>query len=211
MADEVAVLIAGDVRVYREGLAQVLGQLASIRVVDTAGSSVELVARTHRSRPDVVLLDMAMPGSREAVRELSNVAVVAFCVSDCDVEVMECIRAGVSGFVSREASLQDLVAAVESSVRGQLICPPGIVARLFHEIAGHHGEPAGWPGTLTARERQIVALIDRGCSNKEIAQALHIALSTVKNHVHSILGKCQVHRRTDAVLMASGRPVTRLI
>jgi two-component system, NarL family, nitrate/nitrite response regulator NarL len=208
MADEIAVLIAGEVRVYREGLAQVLGQTANIRVVDTAGSAAELVSRAHAARPDVVLLDIAMPGIQEAVRGLLNVAIVAFAVPDSEAAVMECVRAGVSGFVARDASLQDILAAVESTARGQVTCPPRIVARLFYEIAGRRVEPA-WPAcSLTARERQVVALIDRGCSNKEIAHALHITVSTVKNHVHSILEKCQVRRRTDAALMLSAeRPL----
>jgi two-component system nitrate/nitrite response regulator NarL len=207
VACAIAVLIAGGVRVYREGLAQVLGQRAGIQVVGVAGTPEELVARARQARPDVVLLDMAMPGITAVVRELGGTATVAFSVSDSEAGLVACIQAGVCGFVPRDGSLADLLAAIENTARGEVTCPPRIAAHLFHEIAGSRSQagPSWRACSLTPREWQIATLIDRGCSNKEIAKALRIANSTVKNHVHNILEKCQVHRRSDVATIVSPR------
>jgi DNA-binding NarL/FixJ family response regulator len=127
--------------------------------------------------------------------------VVALSAPESEREGVACAEAGVAGYVARDASIQDLVAAVTSAARGEVVCPPSIAASLMRELARRAaGLPAmGTGARLTPRERQVIELIDRGLSNKEIARTLHIALSTVKNHVHNILEKCQVGRRMEAV------------
>lgn len=113
--------------------------------------------------------------------------------------MVSCVDAGFHGYVSKDASLHDLVRTIESVARGEVVCSPRIVASLFREVARRGPGMSGDAGIrLTSRERQILDLIDQYLSNKEIARALHISVSTVKNHVHNILAKQKVHRRADA-------------
>ena len=131
---------------------------------------------------------------------------VALGVADADDHVLGCAEAGVAGYVPRDASLDDLVAVIESAFRGEAICSPRIAGSLLRRIATL---AAGQNGTmplahLTGREREIVRLIDRGLSNKEIARDLGIEVATVKNHVHNILEKLQVRRRGEAAARMRG-------
>ncbi len=208
------VLVVCDVRIYREGLADALTD--RFEVVGMSRDVAEAARSIQQASPEVILLDMAMPDSLEAVAVIATAApessVVALSVPETERGVIACAEAGVAGYVSRDASIQDLCAAVAGAARGEVMCPPRIAASLVRELARraagrpHHG--AG--PRLTPRERQVVDLIDRGLSNKEIARTLHISLSTVKNHVHNILEKCEVHRRLDAVSTVGRGHTTRV-
>ena len=202
-APRLRVAIAADVCLYREGLALSLGRRPGIEVVGTAsapGEAVELVRREH---PDVLLLDVAAADAPAAVRgaraEHPELRVVALAVVETEDVVLRCAEAGVSGYVSRDASVDDLVEALRSTVRGELLCSRLIAGSLFRRVAALSGpreDPA--LGRLTAREREIAGLIGQGLSNKEISRRLRIGLSTVKNHVHNLLEKLQVPRRGAA-------------
>ncbi len=199
----VRVLIGCDIRLYREGLLDTLSRVEKLDIQDAVDSVGDLVSRADEVRPNVVLLDMAMPGSYSAVRTIHEAApdgvVVALGVAETEQNVLSCINAGIDGYVSKDASLHDLVRTIESVARGEVLCSPRIVASLFREMARRGPGMSGDAGIrLTSRERQILDLIDQYLSNKEIARALHISVSTVKNHVHNILAKHQVHRRADA-------------
>jgi DNA-binding NarL/FixJ family response regulator len=127
-------------------------------------------------------------------------------VPEADDEIVQLAEAGVDGLVTRDASLADVLDAVAAAVRRETLTSPTVAAVLLRRVASLAGErrPAE-TSSLTRREREIVALIGRGLSNKEIAQSLRIELSTVKNHVHNILEKLHVPRRTDAVAAARTR------
>ncbi len=194
------VLIAADIRLYREGLAQILSGHDNIGVVGATASAQETLAAVPGTHPDVVLLDMAMPESLTVVRVLADaepaVKVVALAVAESEQDVIACAEAGVAGYVLREGSLGDLLATVESVSRGEAICSPRMTATLLRRLALLAG---GRPQTpLTARELEIVRLVDQGLSNKDIARRLCIEVATVKNHVHNVLEKLQVHRRGEA-------------
>jgi two-component system nitrate/nitrite response regulator NarL len=199
------VLVVCDVRIYREGLADSLSRVDQVDVVGAAGDVEEATRWTEQTAPEVILLDMAMPDSINAIGEIVEAApgchIVALSVPETERAVIACAEAGVAGYVTRDASIQDLCAAVASAARGEVMCSPRIAASLVREFARRAAgrPPTGAGPRLTPREGQVIDLIDRGLSNKEIARALHIAPSTVKNHVHNILEKCQVHRRLDAV------------
>jgi DNA-binding NarL/FixJ family response regulator len=155
-------------------------------------------------RPDVLILDVARASSLEVClplrQALRDVKIVAFAVAEVDREVIACAEAGVSGFVSKRGSTQDLVAAVHRAVRDELLCSPRTASLLFNHIAvSPRRSTAAGDNNLTPREREIVALIEKGLSNKAIARLLRIQEATVKNHVHSILTKLQVRRRAEAV------------
>jgi two-component system, NarL family, nitrate/nitrite response regulator NarL len=198
------VSILAEIRLYREGLADLLAHERDMHVVAVAASWYEAKRMIAKSSTQIVLLDMATPGARETVREIKVDAatskVIAIGVAETDDEVLECAVAGVSGYVTRDDSFETLVAAVRSASRGELLCTPRIAAVLFDRVralsAAHEDANAF---RLTPREKQIADLILDQFSNKAIAQRLHIELPTVKNHVHSIFEKLQVHRRSDAV------------
>lgn len=200
----IRVLIAADVRLYREGLATILAQNASVSIVGTAADWTQCLARARELGPDVLLLDTAMPESLSAARSLAaaspHVRVVAFGVPEEGTQLIDYAEAGVAGYVTRDASLDELVAAVAGAARGESPLSPRLAATLLHHVAALAArKPGDGPERrLTARELEIVALIDEGLSNKQIARQLSIEIATVKNHVHHILEKLQVTRRADA-------------
>lgn len=197
------VLIGSDIRIYREGLVEALSRVDQLQVQDAVGSVDDLVTRAADGQPIIVVLDVSMPGGYAAIRTIRVAApqalVLALGVEETDSNVLSLIDAGINGYVSKDASLQELVRAIDTVARGEVACPRRIVASLFREIARRRPEASG-DGIvrLTSRERQILELIDHRLSNKEIARALHISLSTVKNHVHNILDKLGVTRRAEA-------------
>jgi two-component system nitrate/nitrite response regulator NarL len=195
--------ILSDVRLVSEGLALALLQEPSVVVVGSSDPSLS-PAQIAQFHPDVVLLDVARASSLGVClplrQVLRDVKIVAFAVAEVDREVIACAEAGVSGFVSKRGSAQDLVAAVHRAVRDELLCSPRMTALLFNHIAvSPRRSTAAGDNNLTRREREIVALIEKGLSNKSIARLLRIGDATVKNHVHSILTKLQVRRRMEAV------------
>jgi two-component system nitrate/nitrite response regulator NarL len=200
----IAVLIVADVRLYREGLSSSLAAQDGLAVVGAASERDAALELTKTKRPDVVVLDMATRDSLGLARAIVDACpatrIVAFAVEEVDREILVCAEAGVAAWVPCEGSVDDLVATIKGIVRDELTCSPRLTATLFRRLAslarGATGTVSG--GALTGREREIVALIDRGLSNKEIAQRLHLEVATVKNHVHNILEKLQVSRRSEA-------------
>ena len=200
----IRVVIAADIRLYREGLSEILGREKGIKVVGTAADWPQSLARVRDLMPDVVLVDMAMPESVLAVRSLAaaapDVKVVALAVPESERDVIAYAEAGIAGYVTREASVEELAQAVDSAARGELILSPRMAATLLKHVATLATQRGSVvpEARLTARELEIVELIDEGLSNKEIARRLSIGLPTVKNHVHHVLEKLQVSRRSEA-------------
>ena len=202
----IRVLVASDVRLYREGLVDVLGRGGVLEVAGSAADRDATIRSTRELAPDVVLVDLAMAGWESAVRALAGsdqeARVVVLGVHEVESEVVACAEAGVAGYVTREASLEELVEVVESVARGDSLLAPRIGALLLRrvaEAAAHSTDRTrAAAGRLTPRETEIVGLIDEGLSNKQIAGRLSIELATVKNHVHSILEKLEVERRAEA-------------
>jgi two-component system, NarL family, nitrate/nitrite response regulator NarL len=198
------VLIIDDTRLYREGLTARLAPEAGIeRVVPAADGQTALNHLTVLPI-DVVLLNMATSGSiavlHAVVAAAPHVPVVALAVADSDDEVIACAEAGVAGYLQREDSFADLLAVIQSVAHGETLCSPRVAATLLRRgaaLAAEHRPPPE-AANLTAREREVVELIDQGMSNKEIARRLYIEVRTVKNHVHNILQKLQVSRRGEA-------------
>jgi two-component system, NarL family, nitrate/nitrite response regulator NarL len=143
------VLIVCDVRIYREGLADVLGRADQVYVVGAARDAPEAVGWAERASPEVVLIDMAMPRSLEVVGAITVTAhdtrIVALSMPETEREVIACAEAGITGYVSREASIEDLLDAVTAAARGEVVCSPRVAASLVREVA-RRWEPA--PGSL---------------------------------------------------------------
>jgi len=198
----IRVLIVADVRLYRDGLTQVLERRPGFLVVGSAPDAARALGDAVNLSPDVVLLDMTTPAAAPTVRVLAekmpSVRIVGLAVAESEENVIACIEAGVSEYVARDGSLEDLVATMERS-RDEMVCPPRITRALARRVASlaTAGVATDLP-TLSRREQEVVALLDRGLSNKEISQDLNIEVTTVKQHVHSILEKLQVHTRGEA-------------
>lgn len=202
------------IRLYREGLARFLDS-AGIDVIGTAEDASATVALAGHRHPQVILLDMAGAESRITARRLRarfpSTVIVAIGVPEEDDYVIACVESGITGYVSRSESLEDLVAALRSAARGEARCSPRIAAGVFRRLAavtatsaptnqGHDRSQR----PLTAREVEVVALIRDGFSNKQIAGALCIEVPTVKNHVHAILDKLGVTSRAEAAAHLAG-------
>jgi two-component system nitrate/nitrite response regulator NarL len=175
----------------------------ALEVLDSAGA-------------DVVLVDTGMTGGTEAVRELTaaapEVKLVALAVREVEAEVIAVAEAGASAYVTPDASVEDLASVVNSVERGEVLCSPLMAAGLFRRVAALARDRGLDPieEKLTARELDVLRLIEEGRSNKEIAAELSIELPTVKNHVHSILEKLHVNRRSEAAARARRHGLVRL-
>ena len=204
------VLVA--VRLYRDGIADALVRDPRFRVAGGAATLEEACTQLGRlgRLPDVALVDLGLPEGAGATRALCagwpGVSIVALAVPEADEEVLRLAEAGVAGLVTREASLAEVLDAVAAAARREVLTSPAVTAVLLRRVAAlGGGRQAGAGPGLTRRERQIVGLIGRGLSNKEIAGTLRIEVPTVKNHVHNILEKLHVHRRAEAVTAARAR------
>lgn len=198
------VLIVDDTRLHLEGLAGVLECQPQIGSVVTAPDLDTALQHVSTLSQDVVLVNTAMTKSRAVVQVIRETAgqvpVIAFAVAETEDEVVAWAEAGVAGYLFRSESLTDLLAVVQSAARGETLCPPRITATLLRRVTvlASERQLLTEGARLTAREQEILQLIDEGLSNKEIAQRLFIEVRTVKNHVHNILEKLHVRRRGEA-------------
>jgi DNA-binding NarL/FixJ family response regulator len=199
------VVIVSSVRLFREGLAELVGRAPLGAPALVAQDLADARARAAPLERAVVLLDASDAGAADTARALARLpvvaAVVAFASGDDVAERVELAEAGVTGYLSRDGSLAELLAVVEAAGRGELACSPQLAGALARRLArvAVAGPAADAPAErLTYRERDLVRLVDEGKSNKEIARALHIEVATVKNHIHHILRKLGVRRRGEA-------------
>lgn len=208
----VSVVLASDVRLYREGLGQMLENAAWVEVVASVSDAGAALRETRKLRPGVMLLDMAMKDSFLAAREVAGLdpptRIVAFGLAENEPEVIACAQLGVSGYVLREASMSDALDAIRAAARGEVSCSPKIVRLLLQHIAAQRRASREPTDSLTLRESQVLHLLQEGLSNKMISRHLGIELQTVKNHVHNILAKLSVHRRGDAVSLLRNKECT---
>jgi two-component system, NarL family, nitrate/nitrite response regulator NarL len=201
------VYIVSDVRLYREGLISSLTQQSALNVLG-AGSSADVLGRISALRPQALLLDLAAHNSFAISRRAQQIdpalRVVAFAVAEADENVLACAEAGISGYVTRDGSIEDLVTAVRCALRGELVCAPRIAALLFSRLASLSGRQPTMSvvALLTPREREIAALVTCNLRNKEIARQLRLGPATIKNHVHNILQKLNVQRRGEIARLA---------
>ena len=198
----IRVALVVDIGVYRDALARALEGLG-FAVIESTASGGE---------SDVAVVDVTRARGLETLRELAErapgVRLVAVAVRDFEPDVLACIEAGAVGYVLRDASLEELADAVHRAVRDEPLASPHLIATLMRRVAAlaANGDRASF-SQLTTRELEIVELIEKGLSNKEIAARLSIAVTTVKNHVHSILEKLKVQRRGEAAsLVRSSSP-----
>lgn len=206
------IIIADDQALFREGLRILLSARPDMEVVGEAADGEEAVALVEQLRPAVVLMDLRMPkvdGIQATVRirdRCPEVAVLALTTFDDDAYLFGALRAGAAGYLLKDVSSETLVSAIQAAVRGESFLQSTVTGRVvaafarLMEAAGTKVDALVLP--LSPREREIVALLAQGASNKEIADRIHLAEGTVKNHVTNILTKLGVRDRTQAALRA---------
>ncbi|MEU8764932.1 response regulator transcription factor [Streptomyces sp. NPDC048659] len=210
---EIRVLIADDQVMVRQGFTVLLNAEPGIRVVGQAVDGADAVAKTAELAPDVVLMDIRMPGTGglEATRILTapadaTVKVLILTTFDLDEYVYEALRAGASGFLLKDASAEELAQAVRVVARGDALLAPNVTKRLIAEFSRISPAPRAplmdRVGALTERETEVLTLIAQGLSNAEIAASLVVAEQTVKTYVSRILAKLSLRDRTQAAVHA---------
>jgi len=208
MADAIRVLLVDDHAVVREGLRNFLALQDGLEIVGEASDGNEAIEQAQRSEPDVILMDLVMPGldGIGAMRQLrvrsptSRVIVLTSFLED--ERVLPAIQAGAAGYLLKNVEPAELARAIRAAHAGEAIIDPTAAARLVHAIADDARPRVQEPERLTRRERDVLELIARGRSNKRIALELGISEKTVKTHVGHLLAKLGVSDRTQAALMA---------
>lgn len=204
----IRVLVVDDHPVYRDGLRALLTSIPDIEFGGEAGTGEEAVALATSAQPDVVLMDIKMPGMNgiEATRRITpsspHVAIVMLTMFEDDSSVFAAMRAGARGYLLKGADQAEILRAIRAVASGEAIFGPAIATRLMNYFAsGKPTPPSAFPD-LTEREREVLALIAQGMSNTDIARRLYLSPKTVRNHVSNILGKLQVADRVQAALRA---------
>ena len=217
--DVIRILIIHRSRLIREGFAFVLDHQESMSVIGSVAGVGEVVGDLERVRPDVILLDLCLPdrgGLRDAqwIREvLPGAKILMTGLSELESDVLACFEAGAAGYLPQEASLEELLNSIQAVAAGEDLCSPKVTALLVSRIAEASRERElrrvqGLPN-LTRRELEIIALVEEGLSNKEIAVRLEIEIPTVKTHIHNILEKLQLDGRREAAQYVRERGLLR--
>jgi len=203
----VRVLLADDHPVVRAGLHGMLSAEEDLEVVAEAGSGDEAVVLAERHRPDVVLMDLRMPGvdgataTARIAAALPEVKVLVLTTYDTDADIVRAVEAGAAGYLLKDTPRDQLAEAVRAAARGETVLAPPVAAKLMTRMRA----PAPEAATLTARETEVLALVAQGRTNADIGRELHISEATVKTHLIRIFAKLEVDDRTAAVTAALRR------
>jgi DNA-binding NarL/FixJ family response regulator len=198
----IRVLSVEDHPVFREGLCTLIGSQPDMLLVAQAGNATEAMKEFRMHRPDVTLMDLRLPGAHgtdalSAIRaEFPNARIIVLTTSDGDAEIHRALRAGASAYVLKSAAKDELLSIIRSVHAGKRPVPAAVATRL----AEHLGDDG-----LTARELEVLRLIQEGSRNKEIANQLNIAETTVSFHIQNLVSKLQANDRTHAVMIAIRR------
>jgi DNA-binding NarL/FixJ family response regulator len=209
----IRILLADDHPIVREGLAAVLSTEPEFEIIGQANDGAEAIDLASALRPDVVVLDLAMPGldgvqALRAIRaENRAVKALVFTASETDERIIGAVQAGAQGYVLKGAPREELFNAIRVIARGGSLLSPVVAARLMRRVSDG-ADPAA--ETLTEREHEVLALLARGLPNKEIAQELGIGERTVKFHVSAIMAKLGASNRVEAVRTAVQRGLVEL-
>jgi DNA-binding NarL/FixJ family response regulator len=204
----IRVVIADDQPMMRAGFKAVLEATGAVEVVGEAASGEEAIEAAREHSPDVVLMDIEMPGMDgiEATRRLPRERVLILTTFGLDEYIVDALRAGASGFLLKDAPTQDVVDAVRSVAAGDAVLSPAVTRQLLDQVgrrlpAAVSRSPEAFAG-LTDREREVLRMLAAGLSNAELAGALYLSEATVKTHVSNLLGKLGLRDRVQAVIYA---------
>lgn len=209
----IRVLVVDDHPLYREGLLVALDRLSDLEVVGEAGSGDEALALAEQHSPDVVVMDLHMPGmngieaTQHLVRACPGVAVLILSMLENDESLFAAVRAGARGYLVKGASRDDIARAVCAVADGQVIFGPDVGPRLLEQLADSGGRRAAGPvvpafPTLTVREHEVLELMAQGLANPAIAERLYLSSKTVRNIVSNVFAKIHARDRADAIVKA---------
>ena len=209
MEGAVRVLIADDHPLFREGMRGRLDRVADVAVVGEAASGNEAVELARELAPDVILMDIKMPGlngieaTREILRAGPHVGVLVLTMFEDDDSVFAAMRAGAKGYLLKDSGGEGVVHAIRAVASGEAVFGPGVAERIigFFSVSRSSTPQRAFP-ELTEREEEVLSLVAQGKSNQEISRRLFVSLKTVRNHVSNILVKLQVADRAQAVIRA---------
>ena len=214
---KIRVLIADDHAIMREGIRALLNLSEDMEVVGEAADGREAVEQCRRLGPDVVLMDIAMPGlggleaTLEIRRENPKVKILVLTQYEDREYIRRFLKAGVAGYVLKKAAGAELTAAIRAVHRGGLVLDPGVAREAMEESAGGpEAEPSDAYEALTDREKQVLKLVAEGRSNKEVAEILGISVKTAMSHRERIMDKLALHSRTDLIRFALKKGVIRV-
>jgi DNA-binding NarL/FixJ family response regulator len=203
------VIICDDQAIIRDGLEMLLKLEKDIEVLGQAQDGAEAVAMVKKTQPDLVLMDLKMPGLNgiEATRQIRaghpEVKVLVLTTYDDDEWVFDAIRAGASGYLLKDTPREEVIKAVKGTAAGKSFVDPAVAGKLLHQVAGKQAQPATLlTDKLTEREAEVLRLVARGFTNADIAERLHLSEGTVRNHVSAIFAKLEVSDRTQAAVIA---------
>jgi DNA-binding NarL/FixJ family response regulator len=203
------VIICDDQAIIRDGLAMLLNLEKDIEVVGQAQDGAEAVEQVAQHQPDLVLMDLKMPGMNgiEATRQIRasypDVKVLVLTTYDDDEWVFDAIRAGAAGYLLKDTPREAVIQAVRGTVEGKSFVDPAVAGKLLGQVAGQQAQPATLlTDKLTGREVDVLRLLARGLTNADIAARLHLSEGTVRNHVSAIFSKLDVSGRTQAAVIA---------
>ncbi len=210
----IRVLLVDDHALFRKGVADLLGSEPEFELVGEAGNGIRAVEMARELMPDVILMDISMPGidgleaTRRIKAEIPYVRIVILTVSESDHSLFDAIKSGAQGYLLKNVQPQELLNTLSAVVRGEASISGAMAARLLQDLA-RETRPASPPpapvARLTQREQEVLRLVAQGKSNKEIASALNIAENTVKNHLKNILEKLHLENRVQAATFALRR------
>lgn len=205
----IRVLLADDHRLFREGLRSLLTSVPDLEVVGEAGDGEEVVAKAAELRPDVILMDLQLPGlngveaTRHILHSQPDVSILVVTMFEDTDTVLAAMRAGARGYILKDTHEEALLRSVRAVASGEALFGPAVAERLMGYLAAAtpSAERAAFP-ELTDRERQVLFLLAQGLTNQEVAKRMGISLKTARNHVSNILGRLQVADRNEAVARA---------
>ena len=208
MTEKIRILIVDDHTVVRQGLCALIEEEPALSIVGQATDGEEAVEKARLLRPDVIILDLAMPRKdglqaiKEIISENPEARILVLSNFSDNSIVIQAVKAGASGYLHKSSSAEDLLKAIHAVHRGESSLSPAIARVLINEINNGITQPAVMPETLSRRETEVLDLIAKGLSNQEIAGTLNISDRTVSAHVSSLLRKLHLAIRTQAALYA---------
>lgn len=210
--DAIRVLICDDHALFRRGLTMVLQSEDGVEVVGEAEDGADAVAKAEELAPDVVLMDVRMPrlsgieATKAIAEKVPTTKILMLTVSDEEDDLYDAIKAGATGYLLKEISIDEVAGAIQAVVNGQSLISPSMASKLlteFTNLSKRADERQSVPTPrLTERELEVLKLVAQGLTNREIAGELYISENTVKNHVRNILEKLHLHSRMEAVVYA---------
>ena len=205
---ETTIVLADDHRLVREGLRRLIEERSDFRVVGEATTGQEAVELASRKKPDLVLMDISMPGlsgieaTRRICKGTNDTRVLILSMHANRSYVEEVLRAGASGYVLKDAASSDLIQAIDAVRGGDSFLSPGIAHQVVDAIANASERPAAALAQLTDREREVLTLIAEGLSSKQIAERLGVSLKTVESHRANLMDKLEIHKVSGLVRYA---------